>query len=42
MGYHVYRPTVAEHLVYLSFAALPLVPFGYGLKSGALRWGKAT
>lgn len=31
MGYHIYRPTVAEHLVYLGFATLPFVPFGNGL-----------
>lgn len=42
MGYYVYRPTVTEHLVYLGFATLPFVPFGYGLKPGALRRGKTT
>lgn len=38
MLYNFYCPAVTQHLVLLSVAALPLIPFRYGLQTCALRW----
>lgn len=38
MLYDFYCPSVTQHLVLLSVAAVPFVPFRYGLKACALRW----
>ena len=38
MFYDFYCPSVTQHLVFLSVAAFPLIPFRYGLKACALRW----
>ena len=39
---YLHRPAVAEHLVLLRFAALPLGPFGDGLQSGAFGWSETA
>lgn len=42
MADYSYRPTIAEQPVYLRFTAIPLIPFGYGLDSAALRRSEIT